>query len=292
MGGRRPRRPARRDTEGDLEWYSPFVLRGVMEAKRLTVSRLARLANRNHQTVSNMLDGDHMKRATRSLLDAVASALGEDVSLFTSPPTELIDRLLQPVRDFEHNYSVRTALAAKRVMDGCERASIRDVEYWRHFIGNAEPAFDAAVPRYVRAAFAALFMIRNRRGALLRFFTPDALALRDGPQVDRSSGLWRPTEDPAHESAVVALIESTAHIIRPWLDGIEGVGLNYEELRRQTVEQELPWPFMDKEQIGEELLPSLKGLPAPLGRASDARDPYVILGLRQGVLQRDLEVSS
>jgi transcriptional regulator with XRE-family HTH domain len=286
------KRPAAEPGEG-LEWFSPFVARGIMEQKGLTVSRLARLANRNHQTVSNLLSGDQMKRAQPGLLHAIARALDVDVGLIQQPPGQLVEQLLHPARGFEHEYSVRTALEAMRLVNLCEQASKRDVVFWRDWLGGVEE-LDTAVPVYVRAAFSRLLTIGYHRERWLVPFYPDARAHMLSPRGDRSndvvdqSARWhplrgRPVVDEQHEAGLVSLIQSYEHVLRPWLEAIDGMGFNYAELRRQTVRDEqhdtLGLVRSGAPRIGDQWMPSFASVPAPTNRANEDRDPYRVLGL-------------
>jgi transcriptional regulator with XRE-family HTH domain len=294
MAKRKTRHRPKAESDDGLVWFSPFVVRGIMNQKGLTVSRLARMADRNHQTVSSLLAGDQMKRARPGLLRAIANALDVAPALIQQPPEQLIESMLHPVRGFEHEYSVLTAFEVTQLIDKCVTASKRDVAFWRDWLGGID-AYDEAVPRYVRAAFSLLLTIGYHRSRWLVPFTPDSRQHMISPRGDRTGAVpdlpsphWHPLrgyprEDKQHEIGLVSLVQSYEQILRPWLDAADGVGFNYVELRQQAVREarhglpRLGW--RPAPSIGDEWMPSFADVPAPPHRATEARDPYRLLGL-------------
>ena len=222
-----------------------------------------------------------MKRAYPTLLKAVAAALDVDVALLKNPPLEFIGRLLHPFRDFEHNYSVWTALEAQRVIDRAIAASVNDLARLRDSGLASEPAYDSAVPQYVRVAFGLPFTIRNQRGRLLRPFGSDPHSYLVSPTPDTKPGQWRAGKDPAHETAIVQLIQSTAFVLAPWLSGAKDVGFNYLELRRITLDAMPQSPrFGDVLQIGTDWLPVIPRTASSGPSLHRCDDPYVLLNLK------------
>jgi transcriptional regulator with XRE-family HTH domain len=290
-----PRAKAAAAADEKLKWFSPVVARGIMEQKKLTVSRLARMANRNHQTVGNLLSGDDMKRAQLGLLHAIANALDVDVDLIQHPPAQFAERLLHPVRGFEHAYSILTTLEVNRLLDKCEAASRRDVTFWRNWIREGTDAYDSAVPVYVRAALSHLLTIGFHRSRWLLPFYPDATHLIASPRGDHSGALpdqlteWHPlrghpVKDPEHEAGIVHLIKAYEYVLQPWWDpAYEGVGFNYAELRLQTVQEaqhgapRIEW--QPAPSIGDQWMTNYADSQVPPRRCTERRDPYMILGL-------------
>jgi hypothetical protein len=277
--------------DDELVTFYPGVLRAYLEDSEIAVTTLADAIGRSHQVVSKLLMGDEPKRARRKLLLDVAKRLRMDLAEATTRGPELIAKIFGQKRGYETNYSARTALRARRVLNEIRHATERDLRWWpEHGLGS-EPHFDENATAYILAGFSRMFTVSFLRQQLLRAITPEAFAaLRRSPAKDPPLTMFgEPVDDPQHERGVLAQIASIQYAIDPWLRGVDGCSMDYSALRDLAIPPRVEHRVgfvEDWRDFGGLILKAFDGQKAPLGRARETKDPYCILNLTAGDLMR------
>ena len=273
--------------DDELVAFYPAVLRAYLDESEIAVTTLADAIGRSHQVVSKLLQGDEPKRARRKLLTEVAKHLRIDLEDATTRAPELVAKIFGHKRGYETQYSVRTALRARRVLDDIRGATERDLHWWPDHGLGSDPHYDENATAYVVAGFARMFTISFVRQGLFRAITAEAkVQLRRSPAKEPLlTTAGDPVDDPQHEKAVLGRIASIEYAIYPWLIGAEGWSMDYTLLRNLAIPQRREhgvgrvenWRDFDGL-----ILNAFDGEKAPPGRARETKDPYCILNLTAG----------
>jgi transcriptional regulator with XRE-family HTH domain len=274
-----PRRTHRRKHLDDSDLHVPIDGERVRELLRevgLSAAELARRVGTSPQNIAHMMKVGASRRCRAGLRRQVANALGVPEELLAGEPVAWPGGPLAP-EGYEYRYSIRTELAASRLLTKAAAAFTRDlrqlgteeqirllwppyqllgetvlghiaelirVKDWRQKLVSWHPGIEQA-RGYTEPATDDAWAISN-----VRFVKPKR---RKGVRWPRNARVaqWesnaRRREDPQHEEGVLALIRGVEYLLQPWFDG--EAALNYRGLRdftRLTVPPQPPveerWP--------------------------------------------------
>jgi transcriptional regulator with XRE-family HTH domain len=259
-----PRREHRRKHLADSDLHVPIDGARVRELLRdvgVSAAELARRVGTSPQNIAHMMKVGATRRCRARLRKQVAKALGMPEELLAGEPVAWPGGPLVP-EGYEYRYSIRTELAASRLLTNAAAAFTRDLRRMgtdEQLRGLWPPL--PALGETVLGHIAELIRIKDWRQKLITWHpgveqargytepaTDDAWAGRvvspvkpkrqKGVRWPRSASVaqWesaaRRREDPDHEEGVLALIRGVEHLLQPWFNG--EAALNYRGLRDFT----------------------------------------------------------
>lgn len=237
------------------------VLKARLDERQWSQSELARRVGSrftNQQNISHILGSGPQRRCRRNLRRRIAKVLEvPEESLANEPVVPAIGLMLWP--GTEYRYSARTELAASRLLTLAARAVTRDLN--RNLAQQEGPVCPPPNDVLEQALnwIADLVLIKHWRQKLIRWnpgveaergytepptrnaWDVTVKGRRKPPRKERSRFpkgallldyeplVPKPPEDPAHEAAVLGLLSSVEHLLRPWFD--DEAELNYAGLR-------------------------------------------------------------
>ena len=246
-------------TGDDLAPINGDVLKVLLEQREWGPGQLARQVGRrytNQQNISDILKSGRARRCRRSLRRRIAKVLEvPEEYLGNEPVVPPVGPMVWP--GTEYQYSIRTRLAASRLLTLTANAVTRDLD---RVLGEKE----SPLPRdwVVGQALnwiAELVLVKPWRQKLLQwkpgveaqrgYTEPPSLIVKPSkatgsrrpPPRERSKfpkdavvmgyepAVTEVVEDAAHEAGVLALLSGMEHLLRPWFE--DEAALNYAALR-------------------------------------------------------------